>query len=742
MAPPLPTATASRGGRRIPRRAHGAPGVAFLGLLCAFTSYAAVEAAAVVASADLDRPHVLRFASGTGLALALTGLALAALWAWLMRRVRPERSLRITSALGIGITIGLTVVFMSANGAGPLLRAWPVGKNTGLAAALALGLGAALVRWVVFAARHTRAALALDPLLCSAALLGADLVLRRSDIRLTSGRGLAFFAVALLAAGIAGRLCRQLPLWTHDGAAAVTMVSVPLLGAAGLVAGFLQGERVFAATPASPADPRPDVLLVVLDTTRADHAPLPEGTPAATPTLTRLAGEGTWHTQAFSTSSWTLPAHGSLFTGRLPSEHGATWKRQRLDDRLPTLAERLRATGRRTAAFSANPWIAPAFGFDRGFDEFTTVDAAHRPRRPALAALLPALAARFDDFLPFEDKGGASLVSALLRDARWRSGPAFTFLNLMEPHLPYRPPGRFLKTARGDGWGRKALARLDQGHLRGLEPDSDLDAREIAGLRRLYAAEVAYADWLLGQLVRGLERAGRLDRTLIVVTSDHGENLGDHPPLDHQFGVWDTLLQVPLLVRWPGRVPAGTTRDDLISLADLPALVLELSAADRPAAADTLPAADAAVATTGPAAAGFDGAPPTIPQEPVSEHAFVSFEYDRPGPLLDSLRNRGAGDVSRFERDLSGVRTRALKWIESSDGRHEAYDLVADPGELRNLAAGGAVPPSFAPLAALVRARARGTGPAEIRGVAEPGGEVPALDEETERRLRSLGYIR
>jgi arylsulfatase A-like enzyme len=438
-------------------------------------------------------------------------------------------------------------------------------------------------------------------------------------------------------------------------------------------------------------------------------------------------GEGARFTNAFSTSCWTLPAHGSLFTGLAPSQHGATWATEHLSPDVPTLAERFRSAGWRTGAFSANPWITPEFGFGRGFELFEVGDADRRPLRPWLVALTDRGPWRATAPL-FEDAGGLGLASEALRflSARQDPRPAFVFLNLLEPHPPLRSAARRARpleaahATAGTGagrWTRRALDAIDQDRIEDLSPRFERSARDIEGLRLLYAAEIAYDDMLVGRLVAGLEAAGRLDPTVIAVTSDHGENVGDHAPLDHQLGLWDSLIHVPLIVRAPG-FRAGEVNDGLISLADVPRMLL--SAAGVPDSSAS-------------------GAGAEAPREA------VFFEYDRSPHLLGLIRDRLKIDPTPWDRDLTGIRTLDKKWIVATDGRNEAYDLAVDPGERQNLAPREAEalrrfppPPPFETLASQLREemdrRARARPPVKKTS--------PPMSEESEEKLRSLGYVR
>lgn len=290
----------------------------------------------------------------------------------------------------------------------------------------------------------------------------------------------------------------------------------------------------------------------------------------------------------------------------------------------------------------------------------------------------------------WEDEDGLVLASEALRALGRPGPPSFVFLNLMEAHLPYAPPRRVLERGlAGTALEPAALLRVDQDPLRDLRPGFRWDAEELAALRTLYAAEVSYVDGLLGRVLGRLREAGRLDSTVVAVVSDHGENLGEHPPLDHQLGLWESLIHVPLLVHVPG-APAGED-DRLVSLADL-APAIEAWAAGVPGPLDGPPAREAVV-----------------------------LAYDLPRPILDRIRERLRLDPAPWARSLVGIRARTGKWVEGSDGTTAAGegDLAADPALREQLAAWRAALPRRSP----------------SRPAAEPA-------PDTLERLRGLGYVK
>jgi arylsulfatase A-like enzyme len=338
----------------------------------------------------------------------------------------------------------------------------------------------------------------------------------------------------------------------------------------------------------------PNVLLVVLDTARADHLG-PRGGPP-TPTFDALAAGGTTAT-AFSTSPWTVPSHASMFSGLLPFEHGVTGSAAiTRDRRLASLAgaiaphrerwlpEVFRRAGYRTAAVSANVWITPTMGFDLGFEGFTAVGMArltprggeHRWRpRDAVPEPVRRRAKRLVRYLRDARKGrdfggreAVREVRSLVTDPDER--PLFLFVNVMECHAPYLPPDPYnpligRRRLRGPAVNHRYLGDAFVGaYSLGAV---DVPEEDLAILRALYAGEVAYADRVLGGIVEALGPA--LEQTIVAVTADHGENLGEDHRLGHVLSLDEQLLSVPLALAGPG-VPdlSGIT-----SLRDLPGVL-------------------------------------------------------------------------------------------------------------------------------------------------------------------------
>ena len=513
---------------------------------------------------------------------------------------------------------------------------------------------------------------------------------------------------------------------------------------------------------------RPNVLLLVVDACRADALP-PYGGSADAPAISRLAEEGTVFERALSPAPWTLPAMTSVLTGRYPHEHGATSRGFELDtDGGRTVTRDLSDAGYRCVHLSPKTWIGDWLPQGRGFDrvvEFTGPE--HRrfeagedvrtlsegvARGPEWYATVVRRALRSDA----PAKSLANVAAFKLREARedaWRDNvraseraaraadrqfaalvdgdrPFFAYCHLMNPHLPFylpegvgsdvRPPGcdtdeeeeAWMADLMDDIWAiRTGERQLDEG--------------ELAYLRTRYADEVAYADRAIGRMLDSLRDHGLADDTLVVVTGDHGEHLGERVPgrpddpgtertlLDHQTSVRFPVLRVPLVVRYPGEFDGGR-RSDLVqtnfvaetvrALADLPYdESRSLLAADREATRDV-------------ALAEYAGVVPSHPPESVDE------EFVRA-----SRRTAVAG---RWKLDdVAGTRRAAeLDWVAS-----EAREVPVDelPGEVRERLS-----------AALAVAESGGERRAETEAGTGTGmganGEIP---DDVEENLGDLGYL-
>lgn len=397
----------------------------------------------------------------------------------------------------------------------------------------------------------------------------------------------------------------------------------------------------------------PNLLIVTLDTLRADHLGAYGYSAAETPALDRLAAEGIRFERVASTAPITLVAHGSIMTGLIPPHHG--WRDNGsflAADTVRTLAEVLQQSGYSTGGFVASFVLDDRFGIARGFDAYTDFGG--------LEVDLDA------ELLLNVERRGDEVIDDAIAWLGKQSGPFFAWVHLYDPHTPYEPPEPFAGRFRG----------------------------------RPYDGEIAYTDQQVGRLLDYLEQSGRASDTLLVVTADHGEGLGDHDEKWHAFFIYDSTIRVPLILRGEG-LPSGMVVDGQASLVDLLPTSLALLGVDDP---------------DGPRRDGRDLRPLIVDPGAAGRAAYSE-------SLVPSL-NFGWSELRALRQD-------GYEYIAAP--RPELYDLRADPGEARNLA--GQDPERAAAMAARLEAMVAGddvlavtTGPATV-------------DPETLARLRSLGYL-
>ncbi len=505
-------------------------------------------------------------------------------------------------------------------------------------------------------------------------------------------------------------------------------LSVSLAGVL-LVAGLAAAPVLLATTrPAvakraelpAPAPGSPDVVLVVLDTVRAQNLSAYGYERPTAPVIEGLAEEGALFADATSPSTWSLPSHASLFTGRYPSSHGAHAEHRYLDDRYPTLAQVLQAKGYETLCFTANGWISDGLGLTRGFSKRD--DAM---RGVGGAGLGFSFIHRLLDRLGWQDadKGGGVVVASFERWARERprdARPAFVFLNFIEAHFPYHQlPGDHLFRFTDESYGTLRDISID---LLGAQFGGE--GRPVEEVREpvlaMYDGGVVYSDELLGRVVEALRSRGSLEDTVLVVLADHGEVLGERGGFfGHGPSLYQESIGVPLLVRYPPRVKPGVRVETPVSTLGVFATILDLAK------------------LTPPPTLQVQSLVPVIEGDPAAA----------PGPILSELFDARDLAPPRDRPDIqmqAGRRYRLLregnlKLVTTSQGEAFLYDLTTDPTESRDLAPERpeAVNQMLAKLEAIQEANQIPDLDAELA----TGESAPELDEATKANLRALGYI-
>jgi arylsulfatase A-like enzyme len=305
---------------------------------------------------------------------------------------------------------------------------------------------------------------------------------------------------------------------------------------------WLSGLEAFTANTT-----KPNVLVVLIDTLRADHLSCYGYARKTSPHMDALAQDGIVCTQLIAQSSWTRPSVATLLTGMYPHVHGAQDRGDLLKKDVPKLADAFEAGGYRSVGFMTNPNCIPYWGFGDEFDRYVDVNSAD-----------------------FEEADDANVVDAALATAKSLGDrPWFMYVHTMGPHDPYIPPAPYDTMFDAAGYDNP---RWDC---------DDATRKERMALMAQYDGEIAYSDAQLGRLIDHLKEAGAYDNTLILVTSDHGEEFWEHGFEKHGHTLYDELIKVPGILKLPGNRLAGSRRDIQLEMVDLAPTLLAL--ADLPA---------------------------------------------------------------------------------------------------------------------------------------------------------------
>ena len=390
---------------------------------------------------------------------------------------------------------------------------------------------------------------------------------------------------------------------------------------------------------------RLNVLLVVLEGARPDHLSDAGYERDTTPFLGQVARDGVRFTHAFTTAPASVPAHASMFTGLFPSLHGVTEESPVLASTPRVLAEMLKDAGYRTAAFCPYAPLGPESGFGRGFDRFYTQRGGGR-----ITGRAADYARRASDrVLGRGDAGARRSTQALLDWLAADAQPFFAFMHYREPLRPIRPPAPYDRSFMSpsiDAAQARAVNQADQGKPRSVS------AEEGRALTALYDGAMRYVDLRLKQVADSLISDGRWDQTLVIVTASYGEDLGDNGQIDGPPAMRDSALRVPLILRCPGRIPAGFVVQEFAQSVDVLPTIAALTGCELGAPVQGRTLLSAAGATAGPNA--------------VVAELFRSPTEARP-----------------VRRKV--IRTRREKLVWQSDEANAVYDLGRDPDEQQNL---------------------------------------------------------
>jgi len=444
----------------------------------------------------------------------------------------------------------------------------------------------------------------------------------------------------------------------------------------------------------APAE-RPSILLISIDSLRADHLSCYGYERETSPRMDQLAQEAILFENAVSSSSWTLPAHAAAFTGLPDSVHRVERTNSRLAEGHTTLAEALSAEGYQTVGFWSGPFLDPSFGLGQGFEEyidcrtpFELPDDDNKIRRQKVAN--------------FESHGDVTSPRLVAAVSEWmaerRRAPFLLFVHMWDVHYDFIPPPPYDTLFApdpdydGPADGRNVAKNLD-GEVE----------RDVEHTLALYDGEIAWTDLHVGQLIDLLDEHGIADNTIVIVTADHGEEFFEHGAFGHRKTLFEESIRIPLIMRLPDGSGAGTRETRPVSITDIAPTILEA----------------AGVAPMGPSMGESLLATGTAERRVAVSEIFTKVDRER-GPLL-SLRGEGWKLVVR-RRDGTPWRL-----FDLNNDPEEQEDLLGKPGALEAIAL-----EELGPVLARL---------AELKEKYAASADENTLTDELEAELRSLGYI-
>lgn len=474
----------------------------------------------------------------------------------------------------------------------------------------------------------------------------------------------------------------------------------------------------------------PNILVVILDAVRASSLSCYGAPQKTTPFIDTFATTSTLFENAYVTAPWTLPSHASILTGLYPSEHGAHAKHPFLNEELPSLPEILRNAGYKTSLCTYVPFLTRQFGMARGF---TNVYQPYQmlSDAPKLRTLLEEnkwtrrltnlgdrawrwLASKRGDFgaRPIT-KNAIRWISKHPPDTRW-----FMMINYFDAHLPYWPPRKFRDAFLSPPLSTAALKQVNQNPWAYYSGRAPMDARDFQILESLYHASILYLDHWLERLIGFLQETGRIDNTMVIITSDHGENITEKPVFGHNLYLNEQLLRVPMIIHYPQGFPPGHRISSRVQSLDLFYTILE--------------AAEFSDLQRSTHAVRNISLKEIVEGDDIEMPIFAQYHGMRETPDDQHHKLKYPGvDFQQFDQPAYVAIQGDYKLIHLPGAGGELYNLSLDPEEKKDLYTSR--PEVVEKLRKLLQRNFR-------LQTSAPGGKHD-VDKEIERRLADLGYI-
>ncbi|MEI6127443.1 MAG: sulfatase-like hydrolase/transferase, partial [Pseudomonadota bacterium] len=498
-----------------------------------------------------------------------------------------------------------------------------------------------------------------------------------------------------------------------------------------------EGSSLTAAVSALPqknlsdSAQRPNVVWIVMDTVRADHVSCYGYKYPTSPSIDKIAAEGIVFENAYATAPWTLPSHASMFTGMYPRTHQTTNAHQFLSSSFTTIAELLHAQGYMTAGFTNNPWVSSATNLHQGFDSFFEgfkFDGESLQWENLMLVRFFSKALGTDLEARSKQQGWCSAyqtnerIRLWLRKTRKPEIPFFIFINYMEAHLPYTAPEPYVRPFLPAAVSYEAANKVNQNFAKYYSGLVKMDKADFAMLGSLYDGEINYLDNYINSLCSQLRSLGILDNTIVIITSDHGDNLGENNKMAHVFSVDDRLLHVPLIIRYPKSVPAGTRVTSIVQTTQIFPTILDM------------------LGITWEGRKTLQGE--SLFQPPPATKSLSSFGIAELDTYYDGIQaiiqlNRNCF-VDKYSRGYKTIRDEQYKYIISSDGAGELYNLHDDPWETTNMIA--SLPEKAHALQVQLNETFNSLKVPDLALIENE--KAGSMDQKTLQGLRDLGYVR
>ncbi len=436
----------------------------------------------------------------------------------------------------------------------------------------------------------------------------------------------------------------------------------------------------------------PNVLIIVMDTARQDHLSCYGYSRETSPNLDILAAQSKIYYNAYSTSSWTSSAHASLFTGLYPVAHKTTQENWIMPDTAITLAEVLGEAGYQTFGIVENPMLGEYAGFHQGFSQY------------------------FEAYRQSSSGSNENIAFFLFKkclQVRNKQQPFFLFINFIAPHNPYDSSHQFQKRFVTDPSLDIAENQWQNFYLN----RTHFSSAELQHLQDLYDAEILYVDYLVGKIMEELKKQNIWDNTVVIITSDHGENIGDHNQMGHVFSLYETTTKIPLIIYYPPLFSPNTKDYEPTQLTDIFPTLLRIAGID----------------TVQYPSQGRD-----MLEDHSRKNRTIFTEYYSPVQAINAFAKSDRENplLHIYKRRLRSIIFNNKKFIWGSDGKHELYNLSVDSREQNNL-----IDQETTIKNEMLAKLAETVDTYSIDANDSAANNSILVDQETKERLQTLGYL-